>query len=568
MSSQELPKTIFGIVSDDYGVLKDVNIIVKGSDIGVTSDNEGKYRIQAKEGDILVFSRIAMLPVEIRIEDVTRVLNIKMAPKIEELEEVVVAKRKRRTQQYFAREYYRDSSIINTNFGYLSPDLVGYELRVVNGKDLSPNRRDILDAIAEQLPGVRVRTIKGERYLFASSLGSLRGAASMAFEVDGHVRKDAPVGLDIEKVLRVGLIPGDQAYHKYGSVGSGGMVVINTTDVRHGSKEDGDRPFDLARLRGNIYDGDAISSDDIIKYEPNYIRALYHTDDFETAKNVYLEQSKIYGNSYFFVLEMYRIFREKFGEAAFANEILDVHVDVFEADPKALKALAYILQSYGDFEAANDMYIEVFTMRPEYAQSYIDLGRSYVEIGQYPKAASMYARFNYLTELGLMSIGDSSVFQPIIKREIDNLVTLNGKEMLAKSEREVDVSEEEFLGTRLVFEWNDSEAEFELQFVNPDGHYFNVDHTLESDPRRIYDEKLLGYSCSEFLIDDSIKGVWQINLKYLGNRSLTPSYLKATIYYNYGSQSQEKEIKVFKMGLKNVSRELFKVDNTTSMSSH
>lgn len=159
-----------------------------------------------------------------------------------------------------------------------------------------------------------------------------------------------------------------------------------------------------------------------------------------------------------------------------------------------------------------------------------------------------------------MNIGDSSVFRPIIKREIDNLVTLNGKEMLAKSEREVDVSEEEFLGTRLVFEWNDSEAEFELQFVNPQGHYFIDKHTLIDDPDRIRREKLAGYSCAEFLIDGSLPGTWQVNAKYLGNKGLTPTYLKVSIFTDFGTTNQRKVMKVYKLRMRNVNQELFKLD--------
>jgi uncharacterized protein YfaP (DUF2135 family) len=120
----------------------------------------------------------------------------------------------------------------------------------------------------------------------------------------------------------------------------------------------------------------------------------------------------------------------------------------------------------------------------------------------------------------------------------------------------------------MVFEWNDSEAEFELQFVNPEGSYFKTVHSLAKDAERIHDEKLLGYSCEEFLIDESLTGTWQVNAKYLGNKSLTPSYLKATIYYDYGSAAQHKEIKVFKLGLKNVNQELFKVNNTARIVSN
>ena len=61
------------------------------------------------------------------------------------------------------------------------------------------------------------------------------------------------------------------------------------------------------------------------------------------------------------------------------------------------------------------------------------------------------------------------------------------------------------------------------------------------------------------MIDGSLPGTWQVNVNYLGNKSLTPTFLKATVYYNYGTRSQRKEVKTFKLSLKNVNQELFKV---------
>jgi hypothetical protein len=62
-----------------------------------------------------------------------------------------------------------------------------------------------------------------------------------------------------------------------------------------------------------------------------------------------------------------------------------------------------------------------------------------------------------------------------------------------------------------------------------------------------------------------LPGIWQVNVTYLGNKSLTPSYLKATLYHNYGTRAQRKEVKVFKMSLKNANQELFKIASTTAI---
>ena len=207
-----------------------------------------------------------------------------------------------------------------------------------------------------------------------------------------------------------------------------------------------------------------------------------------------------------------------------------------------------------------ELYKKVFLLRPIYAQSYLDLANSYREIEEHPKAVSLYTRYDHLIGINLIE-KDSSDFFQIFDREFNNLIELKGEEIISDKSFKIETFEAGFQGTRLVFEWNDGEAEFELQFVNPQGKYFKAEHSMFANANEIQQEKQLGYSCKEFLMDGTFPGEWQINAKYLGNRKLTASYLKATIYHNYGLETQRKETKVFKLALKNVNRELFKVNS-------
>jgi uncharacterized protein YfaP (DUF2135 family) len=95
----------------------------------------------------------------------------------------------------------------------------------------------------------------------------------------------------------------------------------------------------------------------------------------------------------------------------------------------------------------------------------------------------------------------------------------------------------------LVFDWNNPDAEFEIQFVNPSKRFFKWLHTREN-PEEINDELKNGYSQEEFEIVGGDKGEWIINVKYLGNRTKgnsTPTYLKCTVQYNFGKPNQRDE---------------------------
>ena len=48
---------------------------------------------------------------------------------------------------------------------------------------------------------------------------------------------------------------------------------------------------------------------------------------------------------------------------------------------------------------------------------------------------------------------------------------------------------------------------------------------------------------------------------YLGNKSLTPTYLKVTTYYNYGQRDQKKDVHTFKLTLKDNWQKLLSINN-------
>ncbi|MEI7586215.1 TonB-dependent receptor [Runella sp.] len=89
LTNQTVQK-ITGTVSDENGTgLPGVSILKKGTTIGVNTDINGKYSIDANAGDILVFSFVGYLKEEITISNQT-MLNVSFKPDTKALEEVVV----------------------------------------------------------------------------------------------------------------------------------------------------------------------------------------------------------------------------------------------------------------------------------------------------------------------------------------------------------------------------------------------------------------------------------------------------------------------------------------------
>ena len=113
---------------------------------------------------------------------------------------------------------------------------------------------------------------------------------------------------------------------------------------------------------------------------------------------------------------------------------------------------------------------------------------------------------------------------------------------------------------RIVFEWNTSEAEFIFEFVNPQKQSYTFEHTYYENKELIIDEKTKGYSSIEFFIKNLTKGDWLTNITYLGNKTNDPTYLKTTVYYNWGKARQRKEIKVLKLVNRDEKLQLIKLN--------
>ncbi|MEO0902777.1 MAG: DUF2135 domain-containing protein, partial [Bacteroidota bacterium] len=340
-----------------------------------------------------------------------------------------------------------------------------------------------------------------------------------------------------------------------GNIAAGGVIVINTIS---GSTGEG-QIVDRARLRNNYVNQKVLTRAEVLENGPTYQKELEASSSFEEAKSIFGKYKASFSNSPYFHIDAHRYFVDRWNETDYADQILEEGQALFNNNPVLLKALAYTYQEQGRAKAANDTYKEVFVMRPNYAQSYLDMANSYRDIKEPKQAAGIYTRYDYLLQEGFME-EDTIGFGPLINREYNNLLALERSAVVkGKKAKKLFVAEEEFEGTRLVFEWNDGEAEFDLQFVNPENQYVKWKHTLADNAAMIEREKDYGYNTMEELVDGSLPGLWKVNVNYYGNKSLTPTYLKTTVYYNYGSRSQRKEVKVFKLSLKDINQELFSV---------
>ena len=83
-------QTITGVVADESGVpLPGVNVVIKGTNVGVSSDFDGNYSIKAEAEDVIVFSFIGFVDQEVPVGNNSDI-SVLLIPSLDELDEVVL----------------------------------------------------------------------------------------------------------------------------------------------------------------------------------------------------------------------------------------------------------------------------------------------------------------------------------------------------------------------------------------------------------------------------------------------------------------------------------------------
>ncbi len=159
-------RTVSGKVTDDAGEpLPGVNVVIKGTTTGVTTDLEGNYRLSVEDGATLVFSYVGFDSKEITVGARTSI-DISMAGATE-LQEVVV-----------------------TGFGEREKKALGYSVQQVEGDKIAQTKEThLVNALQGQVAGVQIQGSQSS--LGGSSRITIRGANSFLgdnqplFVVDG-----------------------------------------------------------------------------------------------------------------------------------------------------------------------------------------------------------------------------------------------------------------------------------------------------------------------------------------------------------------------------------------------
>ena len=218
-ASQQV-KSVSGVVRDETGeTLPGVNVIVKGTTTGVSSDFDGNYQIDVAEGETLVFSFMGYLDSEVVVSG-DNVYNVYMEPSYNVLDEIIVS-----------------GVASGTSKKKMSVSVTKVKADALNQVPQS----SVSSSLQGKVPGVTVTSSNGSPG--SGSSIQLRGATSLVggsnpmILVDGVIMQGSLSDINVDDVESMEVVKGAAASALYGSRAANGVVVIITK--RGSSLKDG-----------------------------------------------------------------------------------------------------------------------------------------------------------------------------------------------------------------------------------------------------------------------------------------------------------------------------------------
>ncbi|WP_461532180.1 SusC/RagA family TonB-linked outer membrane protein [Sinomicrobium sp.] len=217
-TKEAVQKLITGAVRDKSGMpLMGATVLVKGTQKGTTTDENGKFSIMAEEGDVLVFSYIGFTSREIPV-GLEQEIVVRLTEQANELGEVTV-----------------------TGYQTISSERTTGAFTKLESEDFESQRLNDLDAVlAGRIVGYQDGVIRG--------VTSMSGLTTPLYVIDGFpvektrynqyysLEENLP-DLNVEDIESITVLKDAAAASIYGARAANGVIVITTKKAKAGQTD-------------------------------------------------------------------------------------------------------------------------------------------------------------------------------------------------------------------------------------------------------------------------------------------------------------------------------------------
>lgn len=445
---------------------------------------------------------------------------------------------------------------------------LGYSVEKITDKEISAIDTDVKQAVNGQFAGLKVanntavtRTdlaqFKGRHdnmTLLGDQTGLIvidgvpqqkansAGGRGSLYDIENSSRKGLTSDINPDNVASITYLKGLAATNRYGSLGKGGVIEI-TTKTYAGSRGK-NKKNKKALGTTPTYTGSVALMSELPNKE--YIKELKSKTDINDALNTYLSYRNMYGDDPEFFLNVARYFKG-WNKPEITARILSNVTEVANNDLVTLKALLYLYEDTRDYTSQVRLAEHILDLDDTKAQSYLDLARAYRLARDYDVALDIYNKI--VSPSGSSGVNFSGIKETAIK-EYKQFVVSSGQKIKMNKIFPAYRKAPEKVARRIVVEYNNPEALFDLKIINPQNRFFTWSHTTTGESARLQQEKQQGFNQEEFFLTDTDKGNWRFNVINYGTKRdnvLASTFLKITIFNNWGSLNQTREVKIIQL---------------------
>lgn len=439
-----------------------------------------------------------------------------------------------------------ETEMVSTGYGLRDKNRVGVAIQSIGDEEISAIQTDVSQSVQGRFSGVELGntddisqvTMRTDNSMLLNNYGLIVIDGVPQQQSDSGFNSGSPLAdfsfLDPANIADISVLKGMAATTKFGTLGANGVILITTKTAKN---PDGTlKPIDRALLKNNVYSKEAQG---LTSGDSPFLRTLKETGSEAEAYTTYLSLRSLNGNNVAFYLDAFEHFRKS--NPKLARRIIYNLMELRPKDIRQLRSVSFAISSLGYYKEVVKINEQILELNTGLVQTYLDIALAKKENGDYQGALDDMLKLAEGSKYPNLAISGIST---TLNREIRNLI-FNHKADLDLTSIDPKYSNNIKYTVRMVFEWNNPEAEFELQFVNPKNRFFNWEYTSLNNSDRMQQGIRNGNVSEEFeFYGDDAKGKWIINAKFIGNPPKDenePLVLKCTLYENFGYPNQSRE---------------------------
>ena len=283
--------------------------------------------------------------------------------------------------------------------------------------------------------------------------------------------------------------------------------------------------------------------------DTRYLNELRAIKDVEKAYDYYLIQRISYQKEPAYFMDVANFFKETFNHPIYARRIVSNIPEIDGDNYELLKVFGYQMQLEEAHDIAAYIFERILELRPEDSQSYRDLALAYENIGKCQEALDL-----------LLSIVDGSIYKNKHRRIFNGVKTISENEIMHlvheyKDDLNLDSIPKYFkdispMDVRIVIDWNHNDTDIDLHIIDPNLEECYYSHNETIIGGRMSQDMTQGFGPEEYTLKKAIKGEYFIKVRYFGDRYQrveNPTFMKVTIFKNYGTNKETKETKMLRL---------------------